>query len=255
MCLILIAYQQHPDYPLIIAANRDEFFQRPTCPAEFWEDYPDILAGRDLEKGGTWLGINKSGCMAAVTNYREPSAEKSGLLSRGSLVKDYLQGDLSAKVYLNGLTDRRDHYDGFNLFAGDKEGLWFISSYMKTPRVLQPGVHGIGNGELDTPWPKVVLGTKVLSDLLEKDTELEPEALFSLLADRTIPDDIQLPDTGVGTQLERMLAPIFVSGGHYGTRSSTVLLCHVSGQINFTERCFDVAGQQGKTRSFEVVSD
>lgn len=244
MCLVLIAYNVHPRYPVVIAANRDEFYQRPASPAQFWEDHPEVLGGRDLKQGGTWLAVDRRGRMAAVTNYREPSERKENLRSRGFLVTDYLFGGQSPQAYLSALSGHIDEYDGFNIFAGDASSLYFYGSYLEKPMAMEPGIHGISNGDLDYPWPKVTRGKQALSEVIAGNEPLIPGPLFDILLDREVPEDYELPDTGVGVELERMLAPIFVMGGNYGTRSSTVLLIDQHAGINFSEKTFDSEGRQ-----------
>ena len=253
MCLVLIAYKAHPRYPLIIAANRDEFYRRPACPAAFWPDHPNILGGRDLQHGGTWLAIDRQGRIAAVTNYREPSEPKQNLRSRGFLVTDYLFSRDTAQNYLHDLATRARDYDGFNLFAGNAASLFFYSSYVLQPLLLQPGIHGISNGDLDYPWPKVTRGKQSLRTVIENTVNLEPESLFHILQDRSVPADSELPDTGVGQQLERMLAPVFVTGADYGTRSSTVLIVDDQDRVYFAERNFNAAGNQQEAAEFEFL--
>ena len=244
MCLVLIAYKSHPRYPLIIAANRDEFFQRPAHSAGYWQDHPQILGGRDLKCGGTWMAVDNRGRVAAVTNYREPSEQKQNLRSRGFLVTDYLLGDDSPQDYLRNLSEHINEYDGFNLFAGDIATLYFYGSYLQQPLQMESGVHGISNGDLDYPWPKVNKGKHALAEIVGNRDTIEPGSLFNILLDREVPDDKLLPDTGVGLKLERMLAPVFVSGGEYGTRSSTVLLMDSSKRVYFSERNYDAEGNQ-----------
>ncbi|MFQ5659194.1 MAG: NRDE family protein [Gammaproteobacteria bacterium] len=244
MCLILIAYRHRPEYPLLVAANRDEFFERPTQTAQFWTDCPSVLAGRDLRHGGTWLGVDRAGRFAAVANYREPSEADAGAVSRGLLVSNFLVGDMAPDPYLSVVSAASDRYDGFNLFVGDQTALYFYSSYLQKPLQLEPGIHGISNGDLDSPWPKLIKGKEGLRKQLRVDGEVDAEQLFKLLADRTVPTDASLPDSGVGIEWERKLAPIFVNGNGYGTRSSTLLICDRHGRVNFTERNFDQVGNR-----------
>ena len=251
MCLVLIAYKVHPAYPLVIAANRDEYYLRPASPAGFWEDHPQILGGRDLQHGGTWLAVDRRGRVAAVTNYREPSESKQNLRSRGSLVTDFLFSHDTTQDYLNALAARVKEYDGFNLFAGDAESLYFYGSYRNRPLPMQPGVHGISNGDLDYPWPKVTRGKQALQALVADSTSLDPESLFTILLDRSMPADAELPATGMGLQLERMLAPVFVTAGDYGTRASTVLIVNHNGRVDFAERSFGPGGELQNTVEFE----
>lgn len=255
MCLVLIGYHVHPAYPLVIAANRDEFFHRPTRKAGFWEDQPTVLAGRDLEKGGTWLGIDTAGRVAAVTNYREPPQQRtnSGDLSRGFLVRDYLTGSSPVQVFLEDVARNLHRYDGFNLFAGDQRNLYFISTYMEKPVSLAPGIHGISNGALDYPWPKVLLGKSRFDGILQKQEVINEEDFFTLLADRTVPDTGPVPESGLDIDTARLIAPIFVHGEKYGTRSSTVLLCSREGKVKFTEKSFDKDGGETGTVTFEFT--
>ena len=249
MCLILFAWKTHPAYPLILAANRDEFTERPSAPAAFWDDAPDLLAGRDLKAGGTWLGITRSGRLAAVTNYRDPASLKKEAPSRGQLVSDYLRGGESPEEYLQRLAPRAGRYNGFSLLVGDRSKLLCYSNRGEMVRP-EPGIHGMSNRLLDTPWPKVAEGKKALSALLQAEKGVPPEALFSLLADRTPPPDDRLPDTGVGLAWERLLSPLFIESPAYGTRSSTVLLIDRNGGVNFIERVFNGAADPWMTARF-----
>lgn len=251
MCLVLIAYKAHPGFPLIIAANRDEFYQRPASGACYWDDHPQILGGRDLKLGGTWMAVDRRGRMAAVTNYREPSEQKENLRSRGFLVTDYLFGETPAYDYLINVSEHVNEYDGFNIFAGDVSTLYFYGSYLKQPLQMQSGIHGISNGDLDYPWPKVTRGKQALAEIVQGGDSVEAEPLFDILINREVPDDKVLPDTGVGITLERMLAPIFVTGGDYGTRSSTVMIIDSNGGVYFSERSFDAKGTQQDSVEYE----
>lgn len=236
MCIILFANQYHPRYPMILAANRDEFHDRATAPASFWDTEPKLLAGKDLRGGGTWLGITKDGRFSAVANYRDPLYGRSDSPSRGLLVTEYLLGRAPSEDFLETLKTRAGHYNGFTLLFGSAERLFCFSNRGGTPYLVEPGIHGLSNRLLDTPWPKVVRGKRILEELLAKTEEPPLEDLFAILADRYIPDDILLPDTGVGLETERMLAPLFVSGPGYGTRSTTVLLIDRDANVTFAER-------------------
>jgi uncharacterized protein with NRDE domain len=250
MCIVLLAWRTCPGVPLVLAANRDEYHERPTRTAGFWDDAPAIYGGRDLQQGGSWLALDRSGRLAAVTNFREPGTRRSGARSRGLLVSDYLRGDLAPAEYLRLV--KRGSYDGFNLLAGDRDGLWFMDSRVAEPVALGAGIYGISNGELDCPWPKVVRGKSELQRILSQRPGHDPESvaeLFSLLGERTVPADADLPDTGVGLEWERLLAPLFVQAGAYGTRSSTALFMRAGGGFQFHERTFDYLGlQTGATR-------
>lgn len=237
MCLILLGWKVREDYPLILAANRDEFFERPTAPADFWEEAPEILAGRDLKAGGTWLGITRQGRLAALTNYRNPALHKPEAPSRGELVSDYLRSSRAPGAYLDALAPRAGLYNGFSLLLGDLSGLWFFSN-RGGRNALAPGIHGMSNRLMDTPWPKVERGKRALAALLGGGGPPSPEALLDLLADRTRPPDAQLPDTGVGLEWERVLSPLFIESPLYGTRSSTVLTVDRQGAVTFVERVF-----------------
>jgi len=238
MCLIIFAYNVHPSYRLILAANRDEFYQRPSAPADFWEDRPHVLAGRDLKEGGTWLGVTKQGKFAAITNYRDPSAFKSHALSRGVLVSSYISGKQSSADYLEEITPQADKYNGFNLILGEDRDI-FVFSNRGGKQKLKPGIYGLSNHLLNTPWPKVSRGKKILKAALDKKgAELE-EALFDMLADRHIPPDNKLPVTGIGLEWERVLSSIFIASPGYGTRSSTILLIGKNNRIKFVEKVFD----------------
>jgi uncharacterized protein with NRDE domain len=249
MCLILLGWKTREDYPLVLAANRDEFYERPTAPADFWEEAPDILAGRDLPAGGTWLGITRQGRLAALTNYRDPAAHKTEAPSRGTLAGDYLRGRQDPEAYLDALVTRAGSYNGFSLILGDLQGLHFFSN--RGGRLpLAPGIHGVSNRLLDTPWPKVERGKRALATLLGKRDGPSPEALLDLLADRSRPPDDELPETGVGLEWERVLSPLFIESPRYGTRSSTVLIVDGGGGVTFVERVFGGADDPWMTSRF-----
>jgi uncharacterized protein with NRDE domain len=249
MCLILLAHRIHPSYPLILAANRDEYYHRPTAPASFWETEPQILAGKDLQSGGTWLGISRNGRIAALSNYRDPSRLLDSAPSRGGLVTEFLLGDLPPARYLEKLRQRSRDYNGFNIIFGDRKNLYAYSNRGEVPPLLQPGIHGLSNHLLDTPWPKVTQGKKALADILLKGGEPSVEDIFSLLADRSLPADCLLPDTGVGLDTERLLAPLFISGPVYGTRSSSILLIDQDAGVTFIERTHNGTPGKDSTRT------
>ncbi|MGI9173780.1 MAG: NRDE family protein, partial [Rhodothermales bacterium] len=232
MCLILFAYRQHASYRLILAANRDEFYGRPTALAAFWEETPDLLAGRDLKSGGTWLGVTRAGRFAAITNYREPDVHLEHAPSRGELVAGFLQSDNAPQAYLDHLAPSADRYNGFNLIVGDAEAMGYFSNREGTVRMLGPGVYGLSNHLLDTPWPKVEQGKKLLEEYLGHD-EIDAEALLVALNNPTEAPDERLPDTGVGLAWERVLSPLFIQSPDYGTRASTVLLISHNGEVTF----------------------
>jgi uncharacterized protein with NRDE domain len=252
MCLILFAYNVHPSYRLILAANRDEFYERPSLPADFWEDQQNVLAGRDLKEGGTWLGITKEGKFAAVTNYRDPSAFKSNAPSRGKLVSRYLIGKQSAGGYLEKVSSQADKYNGFNLLISDDNDLFVFSSNGEKQK-LNPGIYGLSNHNLNTPWPKVSRGKRLLKSTLDqKGSELK-ETLFAVLADRHIPPDSKLPKTGVGLEWERILSSMFITSPDYGTRSSTIILIGKNRCVRFVEKVFDGQKEPWIESSFSFV--
>ena len=234
MCLVVLAWKARPDLPLIVAANRDEWRERPTEAAHWWPDHPELLAGRDLQAGGTWMGVTRAGRFAAVTNFRDPSDKRSTARSRGGLVTDFLLGRLAPQGFLAALAPRAGEYNGFNLIVGDGESLWYFGSREGEARAIEPGVHGLSNHLLDEPWPKVVRGRMAMQDAL-REPDPAPR-LFDALADgRGAPDDA-LPDTGVGILWERRLASPLITGADYGTRSSTVVTVARDGAIGFEER-------------------
>ncbi|MDD2335082.1 MAG: NRDE family protein [Geobacteraceae bacterium] len=253
MCLIFLAHRVHPRYPLILAANRDEFYQRPTVPAAFWETKPQLLAGRDLKSGGTWLGISRTGRIAALSNYRDPNSVRENAPSRGDLVTDFLLGDMPPAEYLALLRERSHDYNGFNIIFGDLKNLFFYSNRGEVPPLLQPGIHGLSNHLLDTPWPKVTQGKKTLAEILALGKEPDVEEIFTLLADHSLPDDSLLPDTGVGLETERLLAPLFITGPTYGTRSSSILLINHDTEVTFVERTYNGTPGSGSTRTFHFT--
>ena len=237
MCLIVVGWRVDPDFPLVVAANRDEFHARPTAVATFWADAPEVIAGRDLEAGGTWLGITRGGRFAAVTNVREPGAAK-GLHSRGRLTQAFLEGRQSAADHV-GLIKMGD-YSGFNLLVGDGQSLWYCSNRGTKPLELAPGVYGLSNHLLDSPWPKLLTARQRFSQALTHLPDREP--LFGILADDEIVPDSELPDSGIPLDWERRLSAIFVRAEGYGTRASTVVVQAADGSINFEERSFGPGG-------------
>jgi uncharacterized protein with NRDE domain len=238
MCLILFSYKMHPDFRVIIAANRDEFFHRPTSPLNYWSDHPAVLAGRDLKGSGTWLGLTTAGRIAAITNYRDPATHTENAPSRGILVRNYLIGNSPPQEYLEAVCKTGSTYNGFNLIAGDASGLYYCSNRASRVQPLQPGLHGISNHLLETAWPKIQRGKALLQGQLSGREKIDIEKIWGVLGDRTQPPDEKLPDTGVGLQWERVLAPLFISSPTYGTRSSSIVLMEYSGQITFMERTF-----------------
>lgn len=256
MCLIVFAYQSHPEYKLILAANRDEFYDRPTELADFWDDTPDILAGRDLKAGGTWMGITRSGRFAALTNYRQVGNDNFGAPSRGMLVKEYLTEPVDPHKYLTHVNSQKIAYDGFNFVAGGHGGLFYYSNQTGEIQQVSPGMYGLSNHLLNTSWPKVSKAKQGLSRLLRTPGPFDVETLFGIMADQSCPEDDQLPDTGVGLEWERLLSPIFITSEIYGTRSTSLILWKTNDQVLFMERTFDPVGSENSATTvayeFEV---
>jgi len=236
MCLLFFAINHHPKYQLILAANRDEYYQRATEPAGFWSDAPHILAGRDLEQGGTWLGITLSGRWAAVTNFREVT-DKKNINSRGNLVRNYLTGNDAPGAYIGSIHRHAHQYAGFNLVVGDLEDTIYYSNRNGNPQRLTNRVYGLSNHLLDTPWPKISKGRERFSQILYDGNDLDTQKLFLLLCNQKMAVK-DLPDTGVGEEMERLLSSAFITSPEYGTRSSTVILVDHQNQAQFIERSY-----------------
>jgi uncharacterized protein with NRDE domain len=248
MCLVLFAYKVHPKYKLMVAANRDEFYQRPTAPAHFWEDDPEILAGRDLEKMGTWMGVTKMGRFAALTNYRDPNEVTDGKRSRGELVANALQYKGNIKDYMKSLVSNNDWYPGYNLLAGDEDELYYYSNVGRELLKVTPGIYGVSNHLLNTEWPKVHTGKTGLAQIVRTNHADVVEPLLTLLQKSEHAPDEKLPQTGVSLEWERMLSPMFIKSENYGTRSSTVLLM-TEKEIEYIERVF--SNHEVKTQGFK----
>lgn len=248
MCLIVLAWRPGHALPLLVAANRDEFHARPTAAMAEWPQMPGLIAGRDLQAGGTWLGIGPGGRFAALTNIRDPQAEQ-GSRSRGELPLRFLQTPLEPEAFLETLRGETDEYSGFNLLIGDRQALWHFNSQSGEATALTPGIHGVSNAGLNTPWPKLERAKAALADTLEAPDE---RALFALLADTTKPEDAALPDTGVGMELERLLGSVFIASPTYGTRASTLLFGYGDGRRRIIERSFGAEGVPIGEARFEI---
>jgi uncharacterized protein with NRDE domain len=238
MCIILFAINQHPQYKFIVAANRDEFYERPTAPADFWTENPNVLAGKDLVYGGTWLGVSRTGRFAAVTNFRNPNQPK-GELSRGNLCKDFLFSTESPQTYLQQIKSDKEKYTGFNLIVGEFSNEMNLSYYSNVSDeiiTLNSGIYGLSNHLLDTNWHKVANGKSAFAAALE---DVSSDRLFEILANKTLANDDVLPNTGVGVERERVLSPIFIETPIYGTRCSTLILVDHTDNITFIERNYD----------------
>jgi uncharacterized protein with NRDE domain len=246
MCLIVVGWRVHPDYPLVVAANRDEFYARPTAIAARWPDAPQIIGGIDLEAGGTWLGITESARFAAVTNVREPNMAKAAS-SRGALTRDFLLSNMPAGDFAQQIEG--SHYAGFNLLLSDGESLLYCSNRDGKPRALPPGIYGLSNHLLDSPWPKLVQARQRFTAALQHLPE--EAAFFELLADQTIVEDDKLPQTGVPLEWERLLSAVFVKSENYGTRASTLLWQGSDGTLKLHEQSF---GPNGQALQSSVIS-
>jgi len=252
MCLIFISLNNHPTYKLVVAANRDEFYKRKTAPAHFWQEHNEILGGRDLEAGGTWLAMTKGGKIGMVTNYRDPKNIDPKAPSRGQLVTDSLLFNGITEDYLHDVATRAKQYNGFNLIAGSVDALWYLSNYGNGVYQIPHGNHGLSNHLLDTPWPKVKKGMAKFNDVLRAST-IAPAALFDLLFDDEMAADDLLPDTGVGLQRERVLSSMFIKSPGYGTRCSTVILVNKKNEVLFSERVYDTTTFDYTTQTFEFA--
>jgi uncharacterized protein with NRDE domain len=251
MCLIAFAYQVHPEHPIILAANRDEFYSRATQNAHWWPDHPDLLAGKDLEANGTWMGVSRSGLIAAVTNVREPDKRNTASRSRGELPREFLQQQPSITDYNNYLINTQNDFQGYNLIYGSGESLWFFSNRIPEPQALAPGIYGLSNASLNTPWPKVEKIKKSLKRLLDNNN-LSTPALLQMMASTSEADDSQLPSTGVSLEWERRLSAICIHKPDYGygTRSTTALIISHSEEICFHERVLAPEAETGTKITF-----
>ncbi|SES66597.1 Uncharacterized conserved protein, contains NRDE domain [Oceanobacillus limi] len=255
MCLINFQFHDHPNYKLVIAANRDEFYNRPTAAAHFWEDHPNILAGRDLQQMGTWLGITKEGRFAALTNYRDPAHMGTGRNSRGEIVRYYLAGSDTPKQFLTALQEEKGNYVGFNVLVGSQNELFYYNNIENEITEIEKGhTYGLSNHFLNTPWPKVVKGKDQLQAYLEKTSDIDPDSLFLLLQDAEQAPLDELPDTGIGVDLERKLSPLFIHIPQYGTRCSTVVTVDHKDYVTFVERTYHDGKYVGEKKfGFQIV--
>ncbi|GGD54697.1 NRDE family protein [Lacimicrobium alkaliphilum] len=257
MCILFIAVNKNPHYPLVIAANRDEFFARPTAQSGFWPDSPEVLAGKDLEAGGSWMGVTTHGRIAALTNIRDPKRMVANRKSRGKLVLDYLkQAEHAAtpKGYLQWLEQCREAFNGYNLLFGQyRPGsgvqLNVYNNHTNSHTTLDTGIYGLSNADINSPWPKTSRGVQALSANLDN-IQPEDERLFSILKDAQQANDADLPETGIPREWEKQLSSIFIRGEDYGTRSSTLLLMDNKGHLHWSERTFNNQGEATKTISF-----
>lgn len=252
MCLLIFSYGVDPHYPLVLAANRDEFHARPTEPAGFWPEHPDVLAGRDLEQGGTWMGLTRQGRFAAITNCRDPARTAPAPRSRGELPLGFLTGRDPPQTYLQSLQATAHEYAGFNLLVGTAEQLWYLSNRPSArqcePTPLAPGLYGLSNAQLDTPWPKVVLGKQKMQALHGKQP-LTHDELEAVVSDRELADPGALRQLGLTDDMAPVLSSQFITTNRYGTRSSSTLWQDRHGQIHWRESSFDAHGERVKQRA------
>jgi uncharacterized protein with NRDE domain len=252
MCLIVFAYESVPGYRLILAGNRDEYYDRPTRAASFWEQNPSVLAGKDLEAGGTWLGVHKKGRISFLTNYRKLNSHNPDAKSRGYLVKNYLTGNDSAYSFLDNLNSP-GQFNGFNLFTGDPESFYHYSNINQRIEKVEPGTHGISNALLDTPWPKVRYAKNKFQELLENEY-LDEDLFFDLLTNKQTYSSDHLPETGLSPELEKAVSSIFIQTENYGTRSSTLLFIRDNGHMRFVERVYEPGSDKvDQENSYELT--
>lgn len=250
MCLIVLALNGHPDYRLIVVANRDEYYDRRTAPANYWEDHPGVLGGRDLQAGGSWLAMNTNGRISMVTNYRDLARFNPAAPSRGHLVTDYVLSTDRPLRYMEDVALRGDMYNGFNLLTGNAKELYYYSNYGNGIAAVPPGLHGLSNHLLDTPWPKVKNALQKVRPILDAD-RVDLGRLLDAMYDDTVAPDSELPDTGVGPELERQLSSMFIKSQGYGSRSTTAVLVDRANQVQFVERVYNPTDFSYTTQSFD----
>ena len=248
MCLAVVAYRVNKNFPIIFASNRDEFYDRPTARAGFWGDGMSILSGRDLRGGGTWLGVNLMGKWGLVTNYRMSGESSEGKSSRGLLVSEFLKDDASTAAYIDTLIHAPEEYAGFNLLLFDGTTLGYYSNRSSQYGMLGPGVFGLSNAHLDTPWPKVVRAKRKFSELVRVEEEVDELQYLAVLQDEETAPDEELPDTGMGLEWERALSAPMIKTPEYGTRASTILRISARGEVYFSEYSYDGGNLDGYSR-------
>lgn len=255
MCLIVFAYNYHPEYPIILAGNRDEFYGRKALKAHVWDTDPKMLAGKDLRAGGTWLGVSKNGEFGAITNYRDLKNPREGERSRGEIITNFLTETGPPDQKLRHLKKQSQEYAGFNLLAGNIRQLFYFSNISGNIQSVAPGIHGISNAFLDTPWPKV----ETAKSEFEKTIDSSPpdkEKIFKFLQDKQPFPDESLPDTGLSPEMEKAVSPIFIETEGYGTRCSTLLTIDAKERVRFIEKTYPVnkkASATTKELSFETA--
>ena len=236
MCLILFSLNKHRDYKLVLAANRDEFFERPTLKSEYWKENPNILGGQDVISGGTWLGLTKTGRFIAITNYRDFTLERKNPRSRGEISKKFLLENIDVISFLTEISSKKHLYNGFNLILSDDQfnTIYHYSNVTDQYQQIEEGFHGLSNHLLDTPWPKITYGINKLKNFVENNSN-DPTRIYKILRNEIEADDNNLPDTGISYDLEKKLSPVFISMKGYGTRSSTVMFVDYENRVSFYE--------------------
>lgn len=248
MCILFVAVNQHKDYPLIIAANRDEFFNRGTSESHIWDSEHGIIAGKDLQAGGTWMGINKEGYIASLTNIRDPQKISADAITRGELVSHYLQQPVDR--YFKTLSSGKENYNGYNLLFGKWDNLSVYNNHLDKLQHLTDGYYGLSNASLNSPWPKINKGVGKLEEYCQDGHDINPDILFTLLLDKNLAADKELPQTGIPIDWERRLSSIFIVGDEYGTRSSTVLKVDKQQNVTWFERTYDNTATCTSSQSF-----
>lgn len=251
MCLIAFAYHMHPEYNLVLIANRDEFYKRPTRAAQFWtnEAKVELLAGKDLQGGGTWMGITKSGKWGALTNYRDPSWKRESPPTRGAIVPDYLLGNETPTDFITNLKHSAQQFEGFNVLVADKKQLFHYSNANNMVSEITSGIHGVSNAVLDTPWPKLEYAKHQLEQCVTQNN-LTPESLFQILKNEQQAADDDLPKTGIPYELEKIISPVFIQSENYGTRCSSLLYVKKNGSVRFIERRYSTDGKVFEDNEF-----
>lgn len=243
MCLIVFAFKHHPKYPLILAGNRDEFYAREARQAHFWDTNPEMLAGKDLRAGGTWLGVSKKGEYGAITNYRDFYNPKEGERSRGEIISNLLTDERPQNVKISELMQRAHHYSGFNFLSGDSKNLFYSNNIDGDKEEVEPGIHGLSNAFLDTSWPKVETAKKEFTRAINSD-EIDRNLIFTFLQNSKKYPQESLPNTGLDPEMEKAVSPIFIETDGYGTRCSTLLMIDNSGTVHFVEKTYPVIGER-----------
>jgi len=253
MCLIVLGREIHPKYMLILAANRDEFYERPTKEAHYWESPRQLLAGKDLEAGGTWMGVNKHGHVAAVTNYRDPTNYQNNKASRGQIPVNFLGAGIRAEEYIRELKKQSSKFNGFNLLALDNEKLVHYNNQHGSPGILDKGIHAVSNATLNTPWPKVVRSKNMLKSLINGN--FSHDDLLAMMGDGKTANPEELPDTGIPKDLEEAVSAMCIRTEKYGTCSTTAITITYDGEVEFTEKSYPVGKRIEGVKRFSFKVD